>query len=315
MTLHQNAFGVDLSYDWLDVQSRRRNTYRRIPNTPEAIAAFVTELLAEPITPFVVFEATSGCDHELRQQLNAAGILFHRINPRQAREFARGTGKYAKTDKVDARVLAEIAYRLDLAPTVEPSQVRKDLSELVTRRDQLVEEIVREKNRLTQAKHAGVRKDIASHIRLLEDRKDKFEAAITEHVRASSELRDDAERLQQVPGIGAVVSATLLAELPELGHRDRRAIASLAGLAPLASDSGRHRGARRIWGGRRKARRALFIAALHASRRCRHWAALRARMLAGGKPKKVVLITIARHILVALNAMLRDRTDFRPPAV
>lgn len=315
MTLHRNAYGVDLSYDWLDVKSQRDNGVRRIPNTRESIADFVVALAAEPIPPFLVFEATSGCDHELRCQLTVAGIAFHRVNPRQAREFARATGKYAKTDKVDARVLCEMGRTLDLAPTVEPSQVRKDLSELVARRDQLVEEIVREKNRLAQAQNKHVRRDIASHVRLLEDRCKKFEAAIAEHIRSSDELAADDDRLQQVPGIGPLVSATLLAELPELGQRDRRAIASLAGLAPLASDSGRHRGKRRIWGGRRKARRALFIAAIHASRRCRHWAILRERMLAAGKPKKVVLITIARHILVALNAMLRDRTDFRPAAV
>ena len=315
MTLHQNAFGVDLSYDWLDVASDRENRTWRTANTADAVAAFVAKLRAEPVKPFVVFEATSGCDHELRRQLTAAGIAFHRVNPRQAREFARATGKYAKTDKVDARVLAEMAARLDLAPTVEPSQVRKDLAELVTRRDQLVEEIVREKNRLSQAQNPHVRRDIASHVRLLEGRRDKFEAAIAEHMRASPELAEDAQRLQQVPGVGPLVSATLLAELPELGHRDRRAIASLAGLAPLASDSGRHRGKRRIWGGRRKARRALFIAAMHASRWCRHWAALRDRMLAAGKAKKVVLVTIARRILVAINAMLRDRTDFKPAGV
>ena len=315
MTLHQNPYGVDLCHERLDIASRQQNRVWATANTPEAIAAFVAALQAEPIPPFVVFEATSGCDYELRRQLTAAGIAFHRVNPRQARDFARGTAKLAKTDKVDAKVLAEMAGRLDLVPTIEPSQVRKDLSELVARRDQLVEEIVREKNRLSQAQNPHVRRDIASHIRLLESRREKFEATISEHVRTSSELAEDAERLQQVPGIGPLVSATLLAELPELGHRDRRAIASLAGLAPLACDSGRYRGKRRIWGGRRKARRALFIAAMHASRRCRHWAAMRARMLAAGKPKKVVLVTIARHILVALNAMLRDRTDFKPASV
>lgn len=315
MTLHQNAYGVDLSYDNLDVYSSRSKRFRRIANTPEAIRQFVAELEAETTQPFVVFEATSGCDYDLRRQLTEAGMTFHRANPRQAREFARGCGLLAKTDKVDARMLAEMGRRLDLRATREPSQDRQDLSALLTRRDQLVEEILREKNRLAVARHRLVRADIASHIRLLEGRKEKFDAAIEAHVRRSPELAHDAQKLQQVPGVGPLVSATLLAELPELGQRDRRAIAALAGLAPLASDSGRHRGKRCIWGGRRKARRVLFIAAIHASRRCPHWAQVRARMLAAGKAKKTVLIAIARKLLVALNAMLRDSSTFNPSAV
>ena len=314
MTLHQNPVGVDLSHDWLDVAFHSRKRSRRIANTPPAIARLVTELQTDAVPPLVVFEATSGCDCELRRQLSAAGIAFHRVNPRRAREFARGAGILAKTDKVDAHMLAEMGHRLDLTPTIEPPQVRQALSELVTRRDQLVEEIRREENRLSSVKNRLVRHDIKSHIRLLEGRRDKLAAAIDELIEQTPELVEDSKRLQQVPGIGPLVSAALLAELPELGQRDRRAIAALVGVAPLASDSGRYRGKRRIWGGRRKARRALFIAAMHASKHCPHWAKLRERMLAAGKAKKIVLIAIARKLLVAINAMLRDRADYHPAA-
>jgi transposase len=218
----------------------------------------------------------------------------------------------AKTDRVDARVLAELGRRLELAPTTEPSAERRALSELVARRDQLVQEIVREKNRLQQARSRTVRSDIESHVRLLERRRDKIENAILELMRDSGELAPTAARLRTIPGVGPIVAATLIAELPELGARDRRAIAALAGLAPLANDSGRHKGKRRIWGGRRKVRRVLFIAAMHASRRCPHWARLRQRMQAAGKATKTILIAIARKLLVAINAMLRDDTPFNP---
>jgi transposase len=308
MTLHPNALGVDICMQYLDVFCPRSQRAWRVPNTPAAIEA----LIAQCTDAFFVFEATSGCDDTLRCLLTRAKVPFARINPRRAREFARAAGVLAKTDRVDARVLAELGLRLQLTPTVEPSPERRALSELVARRDQLVEEIVRERNRLRQARSRTVRGDIESHIRLLQGRRDKIERAILELVRASPELADSAARLRAIPGIGPVVAATLLAELPELGARDRRAIAALAGLAPLANDSGRYQGKRRIWGGRRKVRRVLFIAAMHASRRCPHWARLRQRMHTAGKATKTILIAIARKLLVAINAMLRDGTAFNP---
>ena len=261
MTLRQNALGVDLSLDALDVYCPRRDTYRHVPNTPAAIAA----LVADNTDAFFVFEATSGCDHELRARLTAAGVPFARVNPRRAREFARARGLLAKTDRVDARGLAEMGRCLPLEATVEPDTQRQRLAALVTRRDQIVGDLTREQN-----------------------------------------------RLRTIPGVGPIVAATLLAELPELGQRDRRAIAALAGLAPLANDSGRRQGRRRIWGGRRKARRVLYIAGLNAKRYCPHYADIAARMAATGKAPKTIVIAIARRLLTAMNAMLRDGTEFAP---
>jgi transposase len=308
MTLHPNALGVDICMRYLDVFCPRSQRFQRLPNTPAAIE----DLIAQHKDAFFVFEATSGCDETLRCLLTRAKVPFARVNPRRAREFARAAGVLAKTDRVDARVLAELGLRLELVPTVEPSPERRALSELVARRDQLVEEIVRERNRLRLARSRIVRGDVESHVRLLQGRRDKIERAILELVRGSSELAGDAARLRAIPGVGLIVAATLLAELPELGSRDRRAIAALAGLAPLANDSGRSKGKRRIWGGRRKVRRVLFIAAMHASRRCPHWARLRQRMHAVGKATKTILVAIARKLLVAINAMTRDDATFNP---
>lgn len=310
MILHPNALGVDLSRDYLDVFCPRADRHWRVPNTSRHIAI----LVAERCDAFFVFEATSGCDDILRRTLTAANVPFARVNPRRAREFARAAGVLAKTDRVDARALADMGRQLALEPTVEPAPERRVLSELVGRRDQIVEEIVREKNRLSENQCKFVRADIQSLIRVLEGRRDKFEAAIRDHVAAHPALAQTQARLRQIPGVGPIVAAILLAELPELGHRDRRAIAALAGLAPLASDSGRRTGQRRIWGGRHKVRRALFIAALQASRRCPHWAAVRDRMRAAGKGTKTILVAIARKMLVAMNAMLRDGTPFHAAA-
>ena len=308
MTLHPNIIGVDISKDYLDVYLARSGKECRIPNTANAIARLITDNR----DAFFVFEATSVCDRELHNALDQAGVPFARVNPRRAREFARAAGFLAKTDKVDARMLAEMGHCLDLEPTIEAAAERRELADLVTRRDQLVGDIVREKNRLQQAQSRLVRADITSHLRVLEGRRDKFDKAIADHVARHDKLARAAARLRTVPGIGPTVAATLLAELGELGQRDRRAIAALAGLAPLANDSGRRFAKRKIWGGRRKVRRALFIAAMHASRRVPAWAALRQRMIASGKPVKVVLIAIARRLVVALNAMFRDAVAFAP---
>ncbi|MEZ5852642.1 MAG: IS110 family transposase [Hyphomicrobiaceae bacterium] len=308
MTLHQNCVGVDICKDWLDIVATRNGQHRRIANSPAAIK----QLIAECADAFVVFEATSGCDSALRKALAAAGIPFARVNPRRAREFARAAGFLAKTDKVDACALAEMGCRLDLQASVETTPERRELAELIARRDQIVGDIVREKNRLEQVAALAVRRDIQSHVRLLERRRDKIDAGIAALIARHRELKTADARLREIPGVGPVVAATLLAELPELGQRDRRAIAALAGLAPLASDSGRHRGRRRIWGGRRKVRRALYIAAMHASRRVPSWSEMRARMSAAGKATKTILIAIARKLLVAINAMFRDNVAFAP---
>ncbi len=309
MTLHQKFIGVDICKEFLDVYCTQSERHWRVANDDREI----TRLVHANPQAFFVFEATSGCDGVLRTRLDQSRTPFARVNPRRAREFARAAGVFAKTDRVDARVLAEMGRCLELTPTTEPSKERRCLSELVQRRDQIVEEIVRERNRLHQASLARVRQDIQSHIRLLQKRQHKLDQAIADLIEESRELAELNALLQSIPGVGPVIAATLLAELQELGHRDRRAIACLAGLAPRANDSGRWQGRRRIWGGRRKARRVLFIAALQASRFCSHWRHIRREMEKSGKPKKTIIIAIARRLLTTMNAMIKTGTAYQPP--
>lgn len=307
MTLPQNVIGVDICKDRLDVFDLDAGRHTALANTPDGVA----ELIAAHSGAFFVFEATSGCDAALRAGLSAARERFARVNPRRAREFARASGVLAKTDRVDARVLAEMGRRLDLAPTTEPSAERQELAALLTRREQCLRMLLAERNRLAQAPAGLIRADIRSHIRLLEGRIEKFDRAVAALIAATPELAGAEARLRRVPGVGPVVAATLLADLPELGRRDRCAIAALAGLAPLAADSGCKQGRRRIWGGRRRVRRALYIAAMHATRHCPRMRAFRERLAGRGKATKTILVAAARKLVVALNAMLRDGADWR----
>lgn len=306
MTLHQKYLGVDICKDFLDVYDNQMARAKRWPNTPRD----VRKLLKTFPDHFFVFEATSVCDQTLRDTLSQCKIPFSRVNPRRAREFARASGYLAKTDQVDAKMLADMGARLDLPQTHEPSAQHQKLAALVQRREQLTGDIVAQKNRAKQLQFADMKRSIERQLRWLEKERASIERKINAHIKANDTLSATAKTIQTVPGIGPVIAATLVAFMPELGTRDRRAIAALAGLAPLANDSGRRFGKRKIWGGRRRVRRALFIAAMHASRRCPHMAAMRERMVKAAKPTKTILIAIARKLLVTINAMIRTQSDY-----
>jgi len=261
---------------------------------------------------FVVFEASGGYDRPLRAALEAAEATHARVNPAQVRQFARATGVAAKTDRVDAGVLMEMGARLDLAPTAPLPPARRALQALAARRRQLVEMRKQEQTRLQQTADPLARRSIARVIALLDREIKAFEAKIAATIAADPELGEIARRLQTAPGVGPIVAATLLAELPELGRLDRRHIAALVGLAPIADDTGRRRGVRRIRGGRPIPRSLLYIAALHASRHDPGFRAFRARLQAAGKSVKQALVATARKLLTTLNAMLRTGTDFVP---
>ena len=236
--------------------------------------------------------------------LTAHGIAHVRVNPRQAREFARATGCLAKTDKVDARILARMAQALELKPDTVIDPARKRLSELVSRRDDLVKAITAETQRLSMAR------DIKCMLAALKARRAAIETEINSAIKASQQLCAQRERLCSAPGIGPVASAMLLARLPELGHVDRRAIASLAGLAPHACDSGHRRGRRHVRGGRACVRRVLYLAAFVATRHNPQLMAMRQRMQDAGKPPKVAILAAARKLLTILNAMVRNKQNF-----
>jgi transposase len=299
----RTVIGCDLSRAFLDVHVFPEARSARIDNSAGAISAWLKTLAPDTL---VVLEATSGCDGPLMAALAARGIPFARVNPRQAREFARALGVLAKTDRVDARVLAEMGARLDLPVTVPTSPSRLRLADFLRRRRQLVEIRKAEKVRRHSAGQDEIVEEIEAMIDLLSARIDALDRRIAALVAEDRQLSTQAELLTAVPGIGRVVLATLLGELPELGRLCRRRIASLAGLAPHAHDSGTWRGTRRIWGGRRKVREALYIAALTAARRVPALQRMRDRLKAKGKPPKAVLIACARQLLVILNAMVRD---------
>lgn len=304
----QIIIGCDLSRAFIDICPLAGRTTSRIENTETGIAEWANTL--DPCA-LVVFEATSGCDGILMEALASRRIAHARVNPRQAREFARALGVLAKTDRVDARVLAQMGQRLPLTITEPQEPARKRLADFLRRRKQLVEARKAEKLRRHSAGQPELLRDIDSMITILDRRIEKLDKQIAEIIADSPALADQARLLTAVPGIGPTVLATLLGELPELGALDRRPIASLAGLAPHARESGTWKGARRIWGGRRKVREALYIAALTATRRVPALIALRERMRAAGKAPKTILIAAARQLLVIINAMSRNRQPIR----
>ena len=303
----QDIIGVDIAKDWIDVHILSDGRSRRVPCTAGALKRFS----AQARGALVVLEASGGYERPLMEALGEARTAFARVNPRQAREFARATGRLAKTDRVDAAMLAEMgrALRLKPSPLRAPERVR--LADLVARRDDLSDMLRREANRMKQARDAWIKKDIKTMLRVLERRLARIEAEINAQIEAHETLARASAHLQSMPGIGPILAASLIARLPELGRLDRRAIASLAGLAPHACDSGVFRGKRRVWGGRAEVRRSLYLAGFIASRYDPRLRAFRKRLEAAGKPTKVAIVAVARKLLTILNAMFRDGKDYR----
>lgn len=304
----QNVIGVDIAQQWFDMHDLESGQACRFEMTPKSLRAFA----AASAGALVVFEASGGYERPLAEALAAAGVSYARVNPRQAREFARATGRLAKTDKVDAGVLARMGRALDLAPTPPPDPARTRLAALMARRDDLVEEAGREANRLRQARDRFVRADIASLIRVLKNRIARIETEIAGLIASEAHLAQTEKRLRSAPGIGPITAASLIARLPELGRVSRGAIANLAGLAPHACDSGLMRGQRHIWGGRKEVRKSLYQAAFIASRYDPALKALRKRLEDAGKPFKVAIIAVARMLLTQLNAIIREERNYAP---
>ena len=292
MIIAPGFIGIDVSKDHLDIFDR---TSRRIANTGPEIAAMVAGLETPRL---VLFEATGRYDRHLMAALQAAGIGFARVNPIQARAFARATGRLAKTDRLDARMLAAMAQALSPAVREPADPQRQSLAELHRRRAQLVGCRQQERTRLhTAAGAAAV--SIGDHIGWLNDHIAAIEAEI-------------ATLLRSIPGVGTVTANALIALLPELGRRSAKTIAALAGLAPVNRDSGTWRGRRTIAGGRPEVRRALYMAALTASRSSSPFAQRFNQLTARGKPAKLALIAVARKLLVTANAILATQTPYTP---
>lgn len=301
--------GIDVCKDSLEVAQRPDGEAWRLSNDGRGIAALV-ERLAQSRPTLVILEATGGMEMPLVRALVAAQLPAVVVNPRQVREFARATGRLAKTDTIDAHVLAQFGEAVQPEIRPLPDAATQELSALLTRRRQLIEMLTAEKNRLRSAART-VRGDIEDHIHWLECRLSDLDDDLDQAIRSSPLWRERHDLLRSTPGVGPVLSRTLLAELPELGAINRKEIAALVGVAPLNRDSGHFRGKRRVWGGRAHVRSALYMAALVATRRNPVIKAFYERLLAMGKPKKVALTACMRKLLTILNAMARDHRSWQ----
>jgi transposase len=260
----------------------------------------------------IVLEATGGYQHRLAVELIDAGHQVAVVNPRQARDFARGLGVLAKSDRVDARVLAIYAEKAQPRLLEKPLEKQQELSQLVTRRRQLIGLQTAEKNRLEQSTSKLATKSIHHVLDLLRKELKKLDAEIARLIADDENWRNKSDLLQSVPGVGPATSASLVAELPELGRLNRQQIASLVGLAPYAHDSGKFRGQRSIWGGRSDVRRMLYMAAVTARRFNPVIRTFADRLTAAGKRTKVVLTACMRKLLVILNTMLKHNAPWSP---
>jgi transposase len=264
---------------------------------------------------FIVLEATGGLERRLAGELIDAGHPVAIVNPRQVRDFARATGKLAKTDRIDAFVLARFAQQVQPRVTEKTSEKQVELAALVARRRQLQSAAVAESNRRETAPTAAARKSVDKHWEWLRKEVARIDAAIAKLIASDDTWRDQAERLKSVPGVGPTTSAMLVAELPELGRLNRREISALVGLAPYNHDSGKLRGKRSIWGGRLSVRSALYMAALTA-RRCNPLIrAFADRLQQAGKPFKVILTACMRKLLIILNALAKKHQPWAPTAL
>ncbi len=262
----------------------------------------------------VVLEATGGYEREAAAALAAVGFSVAVVNPRQVRAFAQASGRLAKTDKLDAETIAAFAAAMRLEPHPLPAQETTALQALVVRRRQLIAMRKAETARLETIKEVSLRKGLERHIAWLQDEIAKIDKEIGDRIEASPIWRAKDELLQSMPGVGDVLSRTLLANLPELGSLSRREIAALVGVAPFNRDSGKMRGVRSIFGGRAAVRHVLYMATLSAIRRNPVLAAAYAKLRQAGKPPKLALTACMRRIIVILNAMAKNNTPWRPPA-
>ncbi|HET6344948.1 MAG TPA: IS110 family transposase [Myxococcota bacterium] len=309
MSEHQTWIGIDVAKAWLDVASAGGAPVRRFANDEAGIAAVVADLAAQG-PALIVLEATGGHERAVTAALAAAGIPVAVVNPRQVRDFAKATGQLAKSDALDARVLALFAQRIQPPVRPLPDATAQTLAALLARRRQVLEMRTAEQNRRPSLA-PQLRPGLDAHLVWLSQQLAELDRELDQTLRNSPVWREKEALLRSIPGIGPVVARTLLGELPELGTCDRWEIAALAGVAPLTADSGTRRGKRCTWGGRAAVRGALYMAAIAASRHNPAIRPLYQRLRAAGKPVKVALVACMRKLLTMANAILRDGVPFR----
>lgn len=304
--------GIDVAKARLDVAVRPDGDTWQATNDASGITALVARL--DHLRPtLIVLEATGGYERPVAASLVAAALPVAVVNPRQIRDFAKATGKLAKTDTLDAHVLAHFAAAVRPAPRPPPDADTQALAAILARRRQLIAMLTAEQNRLHTAPTA-IRERIGAHIAWLAAELKEIDAELARAIADDPTWRERDALLRSVPGVGPVLAVTLLAELPQLGTLTRHQVAALAGVAPLNRDSGTRRGIRTVWGGRARVRGALYMAALVATRYNPVIRAFYDRLCAAGKPKKVALTACMRKLLTILNALLAHRTPWNPSA-
>ena len=308
MTIHRNFLGCDISKQFIDVFDPRGHRRQRLRNERAALEGLAAGL--DPDSDIVVLEATGSHDRLLRHVLAEHDVGYVRLNPMTARRFAQARGRLAKTDRIDARSLAEYGAAFQPAADAPPSPAREHRAALARRRDQLVEARAVELKHRTDAFEPAVTADIDAVIAVLDARIREIEVLIECQLQADPQLVRQAERLSSAPGVGPVTVLTVLAHMPELGRLSPKAAAALAGLAPFNDDSGQRTGRRCIAGGRPRVRKALYMAALGAIRANSRFTAFYNALAARSGSKKLAIVAVARKLLIALNAMIRDDKEF-----
>jgi len=314
MSRRSYFLGVDVSKDWLDVawlaEGQKQAHIERLPNSSEGCQQLVAACRRRTVTR-IVLEATGGLERAVVRQCAAARLPVVVVNPRQVRDFARAIGRLAKTDRLDAEVLALFAQAIQPELRPIPEETAQELQEKLARRRQLVQIRTAEQNRLIRAHSPDVRRSIQALLDLIQQQLEQLDQDIDQMIQQSPVWRAKQQLLLSVPGVGQQTARILVAELPELGHCSRQQIAFLVGVAPLNRDSGSLRGRRTIWGGRARVRQTLYMATLAAAR---HNPVIRKHyqhLLRQGKMKKVALVACMRKLLIILNAMLRDQKHWQ----
>jgi transposase len=304
------SVGIDVSKNTLDSAVHESGATWSSNNDSSGCTALAAKLKQLQATS-IVLEATGGCETLITAILAAADLPVIVVNPRQVRDFAKATGQLAKTDRLDCRVLAHFAAALEPPVRTRKSDETQHLEALLARRRQIVEMLVAEKNRLANHRDPAVVKDLRAHIAWLERRLSSSDDELQQALKNSPLWRERDQLLRSVPGVGPVLSLTLLAQLPELGALNRKEIAKLVGVAPFNWDSGQWRGSRHIWGGRATVRAPLFMATLCAIRINPTIKSFYRRLIAAGKAPKVAIIACMRKLLTILNVMIKTQTSWR----
>jgi transposase len=310
-TIVEKFVGIDVSKSTLDVSIEPIGQTLHVAYDEAGISQIVG-CLKEASPTLIVMEATGGLEVRIATELVSKGLLVAVINPRQARDFAKATGRLAKTDRVDAAMLA--AFAKAIRPQARPLKDEDTcaLNDMVSRRRQLIDMRVQETLRLGTAASKPLQKNLNRHIAWLDKRITEIDNDLSKRLRGSDVWRTKDDLLRGIPGVGAVTTLTMLAKCPELGTLNRREIAALTGVAPLANDSGKHRGKRIIWGGRADVRAVLYMAAVSAIQHNEPIKAFAERLKKAGKPPKVVIVACMRKLLTIMNSMLKNNAPWNP---